>query len=370
MNFQYCIPTRIVFGAGSIDQMNDLLPEGNVLMVVDPIMTKLGTAQQLAAKLTGRRVEIFDEVEPNPPFALADRAASIARGIEAAAVVGVGGGSSLDVAKAAAMLRTNQGSAVDYIRGGKKLRHHRAFLMLLPTTAGTGSEVTNTGVFTDLENHTKCPWVDQDFIPDIALVDPALTYSLPAKPTASTGLDALCQALESYWSQARNPITQSYALPAIRMVMENLREAVHNPQNADARAKMSAASLLAGLAMSQTRTTVCHGVSFGLTGQFNIPHGIACVVTLSAALRRNYAAVKEDIDLLLPYIGYKTMEEFADAIDALMLDVDVPTKLSAYGVTRESLPSLAEGGANALVSKNNPIVFTAAEIQQMLEEIF
>ena len=182
------------------------------------------------------------------------------------------------------MLCTNEGSIEDYIVGGKKLENKRCFLICVPTTAGTGSEVSNVGVFTDHKAHTKRPWVSFDFLPDIALLDPVMTYSLPPRVTVATGLDALCHAVESYWCRATNPITKSAAIMSAKLVLENLMTAFNEPKNVEARTNMCVASLLGGLAMGQTRTTACHGISYGLTTNFGIDHGTACALTLRGKL--------------------------------------------------------------------------------------
>ena len=369
MNFEYCMPTRVVCGADNLDKLDELFPAGPILIVADRIMQKIGVTDRVQKILGNRTTAVFTDVEPNPSFETADRAAACARELGVVGVVGIGGGSTLDVAKAASMLRTNEGSIDDYINGGKKLENKRAYLICVPTTAGTGSEVSNVGVFTDHKAHTKRPWVSFDFLPDIALLDPVMTYSLPPRVTAATGLDALCHAVESYWSLARNPIAQSYSIMSVKLVMENLMTAYAEPKNEKARTNMSVASLLGGLAMGQTRTTACHGISFGLTTNFGIDHGTACVLTLPSMIRRFSGAVQEEMDALVHMVGCQNTEEFASVIEKMMDDTGISRKLSDYGIKAEDLPQLAQLGATALVTKNSPVELSEADVLETLEAI-
>ncbi len=370
MNFQFCLPTRVVCGPDNINQLDELFPAGPIVIVADPIMGKIGVTDRVQKILASRETAVFTEVEPNPSFATADKAAALARSINAVGVVGIGGGSSLDVAKAAAMLCTNEGSIKDYLVGGKKLENKRAFLICVPTTAGTGSEVSNVGVFTDHEAMTKRPWLDPGFLPDIALLDPVMTFSMPRRVTAATGLDALCHSLESFWATRHNPVSQSYSVMAIKLIFDNLVTAINEPDNVEARTNMSVAALLGGMAFGQTHNTLCHGLSFGFTTHYGIDHGTACILTLAPVARRFYKGCKKDVDLLLTMLGCEDIEAFACKIEKLMDDAGVSRKLSDYGVKREDLMMLAQAGLNAPVSKNSPVTLTEEECFQMLEEIF
>ncbi len=369
MEFQYCMPTRVVCGADNIEKLDALFPAGAILIVADPIMAKIGVTERVQKILGSRKTEVFTEVEPNPSFETADRAAALARGIDAVGVVGIGGGSSLDVAKAASMLCTNEGSIEEYIVGGKKLENKRCFLICVPTTAGTGSEVSNVGVFTDHKAHTKRPWVSFDFLPDIALLDPVMTYSLPPRVTVATGLDALCHAVESYWCRATNPITKSAAIMSAKLVLENLMTAFNEPKNVEARTNMCVASLLGGLAMGQTRTTACHGISYGLTTNFGIDHGTACALTLPEMIRLFYPAVKDEMDTLVKMIGCESAEDFACRVEGMMDAAGIHRNLSAYGIKESDLPELAHLGMIAPVTANSPMDLTEADVYEALRNI-
>lgn len=366
MQFEYCMPTRVICGADNIKKLDELMPNGPVFIVSDRIMVRIGVTEQMKEILAPRRVEIFAEVEPNPSFETADKAAAIAREIGAIGVIGIGGGSTMDVAKAAAMLVNNEGSIEDYINGGKALANDRAFLICIPTTAGTGSEVSNVGVFTDHKANTKKPWVSFKFLPDIALLDPVMTYSLPPRITSATGLDALCHAVESYWCLARNPIAQSYSIMAVKLVMENLMTAFNEPKNEEARTNMSTASLLGGLAMGQTRTTACHGISFGLTTNFGIDHGTACVLTLPSMIRRFSPAVEEEMNALVKTVGFESPEAFACRVEEIMDETGISRRLSDYGIKDSDLDMLAELGASALVTKNSPVQLSKQDVYDTL----
>ena len=196
-----------------------------------------------------------------------------------------------------------------------------------------------------------------------------MTYSLPPRVTVATGLDALCHAVESYWCRATNPITKSAAIMSAKLVLENLMTAFNEPKNVEARTNMCVASLLGGLAMGQTRTTACHGISYGLTTNFGIDHGTACALTLPEMIRLFYPAVKDEMDTLVKMIGCESAEDFACRVEGMMDTAGIHRNLSAYGIKESDLPELAHLGMIAPVTANSPMDLTEADVYEALRNI-
>ena len=273
-SFNYFMPVRICFKNELVKKLDQYISGNNVLIISDPFLYKNGTAALIGDSLSKKNVAYFSDIEPNPSCESVDNAAEVAREIKADCVIGLGGGSSMDVAKIVSCLVTNEGSIYDYYsKETRTLESRKAILILIPTTAGTGSEVTNVGVFTNRKIGIKMPMVNDHFWADYAIIDPELTYSLPPAVTASTGMDAFCHAIESYWNRASQPICDMLALRAMKLILENIKIAYEHPNDTNARANMMEASLIAGIAFSQTRTTGIHAISFPLTTEYHASHG-------------------------------------------------------------------------------------------------
>lgn len=369
--FRFHMPVDIRFGAGITAQLGDSVRGGSVLIVSDPFLYKNGTAQRLGAGLEGRRVCYFSDIEPNPSTLSVDRCAEAARAADAATIVGLGGGSSLDVAKVVSCLVTNPGSIYEYYAGGKKTFAPRtAALVLIPTTAGTGSEVTNVGVFTDPHAGIKMPFVTDAFWADTALIDPQLTYSLPAAVTASTGMDAFCHAIEAYWNKTSQPLCDAMALQAMKLILDNIYTAYAEPQNAAARGAMITASLSAGVAFSQTRTTGIHALSFPLTTEFHASHGTACAITLPAFIRACAAgSAAAKMAALAAWLGQPDALALADAVEAQMRSMHMPVRLHELGVQESDLEHITQVGLGAAIIQLTPAVMDHDSVYALLKAI-
>ena len=231
--FDYCMPSKIVFRHGATNDIKEYIQGSRVLIISDPFLYQNGTAKAIGGRLTGCQVAYFSDIEPNPSCESVDAAAQAARELGAQTVIGIGGGSSMDVAKIVSCLTTNEGSIYDYYSGGTRTFSPRQTrLICIPTTAGTGSEVTNVGVFTNRQTHVKMPMVNHQFWPDVSMLDPELTYTLPAPITASTGMDAFCHAIEAYWNRDSQPICDCLAVQAMKLVLANIKNAYDHPSGA------------------------------------------------------------------------------------------------------------------------------------------
>ena len=370
IQFSYCMPSRIVLGKGSTANIGKYVQGKSVLIICDPFLYKCGVAEKVGSHLSGCKVEYFHDIEPNPSCESVDTATALAREMGAETIVGIGGGSSMDVSKIVSCLVREEGSIYDFYSGGTKVLSKRTTrLICIPTTAGTGSEVTNVGVFTNRKTHIKMPFVSDQFWPDVSLLDPELTYSLPPAITASTGMDAFCHAIEAYWNKESQPICDALAVEAMKLILANIKDAYDDGKNEQARERMQLASLLAGVAFSQTRTTGIHAVSFPLTTEFGASHGIACSITLPAFIRVVNEGAAEKMAALCQALGYADTTALADAVEALMVSMNMPVRLSQLGVKEENLDHITEVGLGAAIIQLTPAAMNHDTVRALLKSI-
>lgn len=347
-------PTRLVFGAGAIQGLADLVKEeggSKPFLVVDPGLKKAGLLKKITDPLKKAKMdfEVYDKIDPEPGLKLADAGCKLAAKSGCDCVIGVGGGSAMDVAKAVSILLTNGGKAEDYLGLGKISKPGVPKIMV-PTTAGTGAEVTFTAVFINEKTGSKGGMNGDPLYPDAALLDPELTVSVPPHITAATGIDAFTHAIEGYLSTQAHSISDMYALEAIEMISRNLPQAYANGDNLEARSAMLMGSLLAGKALATAGVGLVHAMAYPLGGMFGIPHGLANAVLLPYVVEYNlignpgkYAAVAE-------VMGYDTtdmpLREAAalvvEAIFNLNNDVGIPSSLADLEIPIEKVPEMAD----------------------------
>ena len=365
--FSFTGAKKIIFGNGSSLKLADHIKElhaQNPLVVIDKNLAKTGLLERIASVLIseGIKFTVYDNVEPEPPIELADEGAKIAVKNKCDMVIGIGGGSAMDVAKAIAVLATNKGSAVDYL-GLNKVPKPGLPKIMIPTTAGTGSEVTFTAVFVR-KNLKKKEGMNSPYLyPELALLDPELTLSLPPAPTAQTGLDALCHAIESYTSVNASPVSEMFSLEAIALIAENLRTCVHDGQNIVARERMLLGSLYAGIGLANAGVTAVHSLSYPLGGKYGVGHGLANTMMLPAVMAFNLPAALEKFADIAEAMGecidglpdreaaYLALE----AVEALIEDCGIFASLAQVGIKEKDFPALADVALNVAVPlKNNP----------------
>ncbi|PKN33095.1 MAG: alcohol dehydrogenase [Deltaproteobacteria bacterium HGW-Deltaproteobacteria-19] len=352
--FTYTGAKKIVFGTGSFRSLADHIRElggARPLIVLDHALAEAGfrkTVKDLLDK-SGLRYSLFDGVEPEPALERADEGAKAALKGKCDLVVGIGGGSSMDVAKAVAALAGNKGKALDYL-GLNKVPGPGLPTIMVPTTAGTGSEVTFTAVFVR-KNLKKKEGMNSPFLyPEVALLDPELTLSLPAQATASTGIDALCHAIESYTSINASPMSETISLEAVGLIAENLRTCVHNGSDLEARERMLLGSLYAGLGLANAGVTAVHSLSYPLGGAWGIPHGMANPLMLPAVMAYNLPGTIEKFAILADAMGQEvedlSMRDAAtlalDAVELLIEDCGLAMTLEEFGIAEKDLPALAD----------------------------
>jgi len=374
---------RIVFGNGALASLGDEIKRlggSRAFIVTDPGIRAAGLLDNMAAALDGTGIDYqwFTEVEPDPGIGIVDACAADARDFAPDVIIGFGGGSALDISKVVAILLTNT-DPVDAYFGMELVQRPGIPLILVPTTAGTGSEVTSICVLTDTENNVKKGIVSEHLFAKTALLDPQLTRGLPPHITAYTGLDALIHAIESYTGKQSTYLTRPLALEAIRLVARHLRTAYADGTNLEAREGMLQASLLAGLAFSNTQTAAAHACALSLGARFHLPHGVATSLMLPAAMRFNAIAVPEQMSHIaeafgMPLKGLSPMEKAARAIDAvinLIQDIGFNLGIKNYGVTREDIPGLAAGAMVAVrLWNNNPRNANEKDVQKIFEDSF
>ena len=334
--WRYYNPVRLRFGDGILEQVAAATGGRNVTLVTFPEAASIGLVQRLRRILGPALVQVIDETQPNPDVASLDVMYRAFWADERAGdvLLAVGGGSAIDTAKAL-MVGTADGSfeaLVALLATGKPFVPHRVRpLIAVPTTAGTGSEVTPWATIWDRGAGRKYSLHLDETWPEAALVDPVLTYSLPAGPTLAAGLDALSHALESIWNVNANPVSDTHAVAAARAVIATLPNLMHDLSNADLRRRMSAAALQAGLAFSNTKTALAHSISYEMTLQHGLSHGIACSFPLPMVLRRA-TGIDAKRDGVLAKVFGDDLDKAPAALARFLEDLGVSTHFESYGV--------------------------------------
>jgi len=377
------IKTKTLFGRGGIAALGELAKEMGArrfLLVGDPALANNGTLDTAVKSLKGADLEgvTFQGVEPEPYLDNADDAASLGRRAEADLVVGMGGGSAMDTAKAASILITNEGTAEDYI-GLNRVNTPGTKTIMIPTTAGTGAEVTFTAVFTNRQTKAKGGINTPHLFPDAALLDPALTMSVPPDVTAATGMDALTHAVESVTSKSSTVFTEALALEAVRLIGANLRRAVFYGDDIEAREQMLLGSLLGGLALANAGVGAAHALAYPLGGFYRIPHGLANAILIPHVMEFNVPAAEGHLSLIArclgePVEGLPPRRAAASAVDAvrtLCADIGIPAVLSDLGVPKSDIPMLVESAMKVTRPvENNPRTLSPESAQGIYERAF
>lgn len=383
LNFQYFMPTRILFGPDTLNQLGETphLPRGKKAMVVigeSGVMVKQGYLSRVQSQLAKQDVQtiIYDKIQPNPESDMVDEAAAICRENNVDFIVGLGGGSTIDSAKAIATMAANTGSYWDYMQsgtgGGCTPEKEALPIVAIPTTAGTGTEADPWTVITKSGSAEKIGWGNDATFPKLSIVDPTLMLSVPPKQTAYTGMDAFFHAVEAYLATCRQPASDMLALEAVHLIAHTLPAAVANGDDLEARTIMAWASSAAGLCESYSSCISHHSLEHALSAFHpDLPHG-AGLVMLSKAYFGFLASRGEerlgDLALAMGDTLAENLEEevpgvaFLDALDGLITAVGLgDEKLSNYGVTRDEIPSLAE---NAITTMGALFDITPVQMSQ------
>ena len=367
--FVFNTTPSIRMGAGEIENLGNIssaICTGCALIVTDAGMVRTGIVARAEAILqrAGVVVKTYADVVADPPEAVVMDAVNMAEGC--GLVIGIGGGSSLDVAKLAALLAGNLGTLAGAY-GVNKATGPRLPLIVIPTTAGTGSEVTPIAIVTTGASE-KMGVVSPLIIPDIALLDPELTYDLPAHVTAATGIDAMVHAIEAYASVSpnNNPVSRALAIEALRLIGGALERAVTAPRDCAARADMLLGSLLAGQAFANSPVAAVHALAYPIGGHFKVPHGLSNALVLPHVLRFNTQTHPDDYAALAPHAfagGPATAEALIDGLVALSKACGLPQTLRDVGIGAADLPRLTADAMNQtrlLVNNPRPVCYADA----------
>ncbi|MDK2888856.1 MAG: alcohol dehydrogenase [Thermoanaerobacter sp.] len=373
----------IITGWGSLGRIADEVKNlgvTRILLVTDPVLLKTGLVDKVREALApaGLETGLFSEVEPEPRLEVVTKCQQAIKDGGYDLLVAVGGGSSMDVAKASAVLVTNSGTIDDYI-GVNLIPRPGLPVVAVPTTAGTGSEVTPIAILSDENEQLKKGVVSPYLLPRVAIVDPELTVTMPPHITAATGMDALTHAVEAYISVNATTITDSLALTAIKLISRYLRTAVANGEDREARENMAMASLLAGIAFANAGVGAVHALAYPLGAQFHVPHGVANAVLLPYVMESNLLGALPRFKAMALAMGERVEElsdraaadKFIEAIKQLSTDIRIPLHLRDLGVTAESIPGMAEGAIKVTrLLANNPRKLTVDDIREIYERAF
>jgi len=346
-------PNRVITGKGSVKSISNLIDDygsKRVVLFADPIIVELDLTKDMENIFQEKNVDyqVYTDIVPEPSTEVGDNSVEAVREFNADLVVGIGGGSCLDCAKVAATLATNEGSVLDYLNlnGTKKITDDGVKKVLIPTTAGTGAEVTFNAVFS--LGKTKDIISDDKLLASAAIIDPELTYSLPPKVTAGSGIDALCHAIESYTSKGATQLTDVLAIDAVKKIYKNIRTAVWNGDNKEARNEMAMGSLIASLSYFNSGVHAVHAFSYPLGGRYKIPHGESNAVLMPYIFDSIWPACVEKmrdlaVAMELPTTGKNDREialEVVQTLKYLVEDVGLPVSIEEYGVKEANIDDL------------------------------
>ncbi len=380
MNFEFATATRIIFGDGRLKEIGELArPFGrNALVItteggVDPVPLIDYLEEE---GITSDLFLIRDE----PTIDVIKLGTDAVRGAGSELIIGIGGGSVMDAAKAIAAMLTNPGSLTEYLEvigQGRQLTRNPAPVIAIPTTSGTGAEVTRNAVLVVPEKGYKVSLRSPLLYPRVALVDPQLSWSMPPQLTAATGMDAMSQLIEPYVSLRANPMADLFCLDGLRRAAGSLEEAFLNGNNAAARREMSLASLYGGLALANAGLGAVHGLAAPLGGMYQAPHGMICARLLAPVMAENVRVLRKtapdspalaryaEVARLLTGSPSASIEEGITWVENLVQRLQIPG-LTAYGLDQNDFGELAEKGMAASSMKSNPVVLSQVEIQEIL----
>lgn len=351
--FSFTGARKIVFGCGTfsglVGQIRDMRAK-KPFIAMDGNLAKLGMRDKVMEMFEreGMKAVLYDKVQPEPPLEQADEGAKLALKGKCDIVIGIGGGSAMDVAKAVGVVAAHGAGAKDFL-GLNKVPGPGLPTIMVPTTAGTGSEVTFTAVFVRHDLQKKEGMNSTFMYPDLALLDPELTVSLPPQPTAASGMDALCHAIESYTSVIASPASEMFSLEAIGLIAENLRTCVHNGKDLEAREAQMLGSLYAGIGLANAGVGAAHSLSYPLGGKYGISHGVANTLMLPRIMEYNLPGALEKFALVAEVMGENTeglsVRDAAmlavEAVDVLIEDCGIATGLEELGIPEEDFPEMA-----------------------------
>ena len=372
--WHYHNPVDIHFGPGIIDMLPNFV-SGKTIVVTTSGTTKRGLSHKISKLLGNSSVVLYDKVEPNPTFEKAIAAYKELKQVDYDLIVAVGGGSAIDTAKVVAAINASDSEnwIDDHLKRGSQFPQpfDPKPVIAIPTTAGTGSEVTMWATVWDMEEKKKYSISHPSLYPKIALLDPELILTLPEKETIYSGLDALSHAMESIWNKNHNPISDAFALKAIELVRKYLPELRHDPSNIDLRTHLLRASLFAGLAFSNTKTALAHSISYPLTAHFGLPHGLACALPLPHLIEfnggKNFERVKIMAESLESDVNVESMTK---SVSRLFTRLGISIHLRDYGILENDVTTICESAITLGRADNNITKINQSDIMTLIKKMF
>ncbi len=375
------IANKLITGKGS----TEVLPEEikrlgikNPLIVTDEVLQKVGVVDQITPFLKGLTFNVFTGVKPDPELSIVEDCTKIFTEGKHDGLIAIGGGSAIDIAKSVSAFAPFPGKLTELV-GTDLVPQKGAPIIALPTTAGTGSEVTNISILSDTEAQLKKGIVSDYLLPDVAIVAPEMTITMPPSVTAASGIDALVHAIEAYISVHASPITDALAIYAIRMISENLPKAYANPTHLDARENMATASLMAGMAFGNAGVGAVHALAYPLGGRYHIPHGVSNALLLPYVMEWNKLACMERFRDIAAALGENVRSlsdaEAADkavkAMRRLCERVNIPSGLRSFEIPESAISEMAEDASKIeRLLNNNPRQLSKKEIEQIYQSAY
>ena len=381
MAYEFLGPRKIITGENSIKTIpNEMknLRGNNALVVTDNGIIKAGILRQLISVLDDAKVQykIFSEVEPDPEIGIMEKGKAAFVGGQHNIIIAFGGGSSIDTAKVISLLATNEGTVKDYL-GMVILKNDPIPVIAIPTTAGTGSEVTHIAMATDKDNNLKRIIKGPQIIPKAAVLDPTLLSTLPPVMISYTGIDAFTHALESYLSTKSNLITEQLSLGAIKLIYHALIPFKENPKDTEFASKMLHGSSIAGIAFTNADLGAVHSLAAPIASQYHLPHGLSCAFFLCNVLKKNREAALDKYAILFEALGFsknglsnqKCADKLIESIERFLRKLEIPTSLKSLGIKHEVLPQMIEYVFKSPALTANPKKLDRDEIEWLLNSV-
>jgi alcohol dehydrogenase class IV len=381
IGFDGAFPHRVIQGPETISRLGVLLSTHHLTHVgvlMDTGISESGIGAIVTASLEAEAIPytVIDDLSREPTDVDVERVIARLADLDVDAIVAVGGGSVLDIGKVCACLTDDSISIVDLLEGGT-LPPHTRFTTLIPTTSGTGAEATKNAIFAIPSRKTKFAVVHENLLPDLVILDPELTVTMPSAITATTGMDALCHAMECYLSQKANVMSDLYALEAIRLIARSLRSATFDPTNRQARSDLQIAAYWAGTCITLSGTNAVHALSYPLGTLYHIPHGHSNAILLPHVMEKNLPALPEKAASIARCFGYEERGSgqavtgyIGGELHRLVEDLEINTSLSAFGVTEEAVAELVEiAYNNRRLMDNNPVDLSKDEIEEIYHRL-
>jgi alcohol dehydrogenase class IV len=383
-NFNYYQPTEIIFGNGRIEELGTIVSRFGkrcLLVTTPPVPEMKAMYDRVKTILINSNLEVehFDQVQQNPTTDVVTAGANLAKKFKAEVVIGLGGGSSMDTAKAIAVEATHEGTAWDYLFYKKQPTEKTLPIIAISTTSGTGSQVTQVAVMTNTAERNKSAIYNSIIYPRVALVDPELMLSVPKHITASTGFDVFCHSFESIIHVNSSPYVQTLGWKAIELVVENLPKVLEKPNDLEVRSKMAFADTLAGLCIANAGVTLPHGVGMAISGLYpHIIHGESLAIIYPAFTRFSYeASIPQFAQLSRVFNSTLKIETNENAaklackeVDNFLMRIGMWFRLKDFKMPESEIPLLAKNSMILPDYKNNPRIATDSEMLQLIKESY